>query len=256
MRWRYASAQVTGSAHEKLRKPCQDRAVCVTDDESATLLAVLADGAGTAELAHEGAETAVDTALAAALLGVRAGRRDYADILRESAALARQRVMEAAHARSVPPRELASTLLAVIVGPLGGAALQVGDGGIVIGERGPGWRCVFWPQKGEYANSTFFLSDERALEVAEVTNLSDDVVDVALLSDGVEPLALHFASRSAHEPFFRSVFAPLYAVDGEGESIPLSGGLRQLLDSPAARARTDDDATLVLATRRGVMSPS
>lgn len=243
---------MTGSAHQKLRKPCQDRAACVTDDDSSTLLAMLADGAGTAMRAHEGAEIAVDTALAAALLGVRAGRRDYVDILREAAALARQRLVEAAHARSAQPRDFACTLLAVLVAPLGGAALQIGDGAIVVGERDPGWRCVFWPQKGEYANSTFFLSDERALAGAEVAALTDDVADVALFSDGVEPLALSYASRSAHEPFFRSLFAPMYGVSGEGEAANLSDGLRQMLDSAGARARTDDDATLVLATRRGV----
>jgi hypothetical protein len=153
------------------------------------------------------------------------------------------------------PRDLACTLLSVIVAPLGGAALQIGDGAIVIGERQPAWRCVFWPQKGEYANSTFFLSDERGLAGAEVTALSDDVSDVVLLSDGVEPLALHFASRSAHEPFFRSVLTPLHATAGQGPLEALSTGLTALLDSPGARSRTDDDATLVIATRREPAGP-
>jgi hypothetical protein len=108
---------------------------------------------------------------------------------------------------------------------------------------------VFWPQKGEYANTTFFLSDERSLAQAEIMTLTDDVDDVAVLSDGAEPLALHFASRSAHEPFFRSVFAPLHQVETEGEATDLSKALEGMLDSAGARARTDDDATLVIATR-------
>lgn len=55
--------------------------------------------------------------------------------------------------------------------------------------------------------------------------LGDDVHDVALMSDGVEPLALHFASRTAHGPFFRSVFAPLNASAAIGEAADLSTAL-------------------------------
>lgn len=222
---------------------------CLMSEDFTTLIAVVADGAGTAELAHIGADIAVGIVSTVAQLGVRAGRCDFDEVLREGANLARTRLIEVAQERGMPPRDLACTLLAVIVAPLGGAALQIGDGAIVVGERAQ-WRCVFWPQKGEYANSTFFLSDERALANAEVASLGDDVHDVALLSDGLEPLALQFASRTAHEPFFRSVFAPLAPLATHGESAPHSQGLSAMLDSAAVRSRTDDDATLVLATRR------
>lgn len=252
MSWRYASGQATGSSHEKLGKPCQDRMACATADADETLIAVVADGAGTAGLAHIGAEIAVATVSSVAQLGVRAGRKDYQDILREGAALARQRLVEAAAERKADARDLACTLLAVIVAPIGGGALQIGDGVIVIGEQPFAWRCVFWPQKGEYANTTFFLSDEKALANAEVASLPDEVQDVALMSDGLEPLVLQFASRTAHEPFFRTVLAPLHQVPDEGEVAALSAGLTTLLASPAVRSRTDDDASLVIATRRPI----
>jgi hypothetical protein len=250
VRWRYASGQSTGSSHEKLGKPCQDRVACTTVDADATFIAVVADGAGTADLAHVGAEIAVTTVSSVAQLGVRAGRTDYPDILREAAALARQRLVEAALERKSQPRDLACTLLAVIIAPMGGGALQIGDGVIVIGEQPLAWRWVFWPQKGEYANSTFFLSDEKALAKAEVAALTDDVLDVALMSDGLEPLAMQFAARTTHEPFFRTVLAPLHTFAEHGRAPLLTEGLSTLLGSPGVRARTDDDATLVIATRR------
>lgn len=249
--WRYASGQATGSAHEKLRKPCQDRFRVCTVDADVTLVAVVADGAGTAEHAHLGAEIAVDTLSSVAQLGARAGRRDLGDVLREGATLARQRIIEAASGRGATPRDLACTLLAVVLTPVGGAALQIGDGAIVACEKDQ-WRCVIWPQKGEYANTTFFLSDEQALAQAEVVTLSDDVHDIALFSDGLEQLAIHFATRSPHAPFFRTVFTPLQAAAATGEITSLSAGLNTLLQSAQVRARTDDDATLVLATRRGL----
>jgi hypothetical protein len=223
---------------------------CATADADATLIAVVADGAGTADLAHIGAEIAVSTVSSVAQLGVHAGRRDYEEILREGATLARQRLVEAAAERKADPRDLACTLLAVIVAPIGGGALQIGDGVIVIAEQPLAWRWLFWPQKGEYANTTFFLSDEKSLAKAEVAPLPDEVQDVALMSDGLEPLALQFATRKAHEPFFRTVLAPLHAAEAKGESPQLSSGLSTLLASPAVRSRTDDDASLVIATRR------
>ena len=248
--WRYAAGQATGSAHDKTGIPCQDRFACATILENDTLIAVVADGAGTASLAHLGAEIAVSTVSSVAQLGVRADRRDLQNVLREAAALARKRLVEAAQEKSAQPRDLACTLLAVIHAPLGGAALQIGDGVIVIADQKPEWRWVFWPQKGEYANTTFFLSDERALADAVACDLSDDVQDVALMSDGVEPLALHFASRTAHGPFFKSVFTPLHASAANGEAAELSTALSNMLTTPAVRTRTDDDTTLVLATRR------
>ena len=248
--WRFAAGRATGTSHEKLGKPCQDRYACVALVDEDALVAVVADGAGTAEHAHLGAQLAVTTMSDLVQLGVRAGRKDYRDILREGAALARQRLVEAAGDARVAPRDMACTLLAVILTPFGGAALQIGDGVIVTGTAAAEWRWAIWPQKGEYANATFFLSDERALAQAEVVDVADDVQDVALMSDGMEPLALHFASRSAHAPFFRTVFAPLHASTAQGESAELSQAVVNLLGSAAVRARTDDDTTLVVATRR------
>ena len=70
--WRFAAGQATGSAHEKLGKPCQDRFACCVEEDKQTLIAAVSDGAGTAEHAHIGAEIAVNTVISIAQLGVRA----------------------------------------------------------------------------------------------------------------------------------------------------------------------------------------
>src|SRR5688572_23089069 len=145
--WRYAAGQATGSAHDKTGVPCQDRFACATILENDTLIAVVADGAGTAALAHVGADIAVTTVSSVAQLGVRADRKDLQSVLREAAALARKRLLETAEEKQASPRDLACTLLAVVLAPLGGAALQIGDGVIVTADQKPEWRWVFWPQK-------------------------------------------------------------------------------------------------------------
>lgn len=248
--WRFAAGQATGSAHDKIKAPCQDRFVCIAMPEESTLIAAVADGAGSASLAHVGAEIAVNTLTSIVQFGVRAMRTDYEQVLRDGAALARKRVIEEAMERQVAPRALACTLLAVIAAPVGGAALQVGDGVIVVRGLQDPWRWMFWPQKGEYANATYFLTDDTALAEAQVTGLPNDVQDIALTTDGLEGLALHYASRTAHEPFFRTAFASVHAAKEDGELAALSTALANFLRSPPIRSRTDDDASLILATRR------
>lgn len=252
--WKFVTGQATGTAHEKLRVPCQDRLACSVSHEHAAFIAAVADGAGSASLAHIGAGIAVEAITAISLLGVRAGRHDHDRVLRDGASLARTRIFEEAAARGVAARELACTLLAVIATPAAGAALQIGDGVIVIRDLSEAWRWLFWPQKGEYANATFFLTDDSALDEAQVTVLPHDVQDIAMLSDGLENLALHFATRTAHAPFFSGAFASVYSSPEQGELVDLSEALSNFLRSPAIRARTDDDVSLVLATRRTVGS--
>ena len=246
------TGQATGSAHEKLRIPCQDRLACIASNEHVSFIAAVADGAGSASLAHIGAQIAVEVITASSLLAVRAGRQDLDRMLRDGASLARTRIFEEAAARGVAGRELACTLLAVVATPAGGAALQIGDGVIVVRDLGEAWRWLFWPQKGEYANSTFFLTDDTALDEAKVTPLPHDIQDIALLSDGLESLALHYATRTAYAPFFHGAFANVYSSQEQGELVGTSAALANFLRSPAIRARTDDDVSLVLATRRTV----
>jgi len=77
------------------------------------------------------------------------GRSDFGAVLREAAAQAREAVLSEALKLGTEPRDLASTLLALMAAPDGGGALQIGDGVIVVSEGGDEWSWVFWPQRGE-----------------------------------------------------------------------------------------------------------
>jgi hypothetical protein len=251
--WRFAAAWATGTSHLRTGLPCQDRLACASPAEG-TLIAVVADGAGSAVLAEQGAEIAVETAIRRISSAVQARETDYAELLLQAAVEARQAVQAAAEQQSRESREFASTFLAAILGPDGGAAVQIGDGVIVVSD-GEGWSWVFWPQHGEYANMTHFLTDEDALYLLQIETFPRNPTDVALMTDGLEPLALHYASRSAHDPFFRGIFDPLLRAEGQGEICHLSAALSDFLASPRVASRTDDDVSLVIATRRPQVPP-
>jgi hypothetical protein len=247
--WRFAAARAIGTSHLKANLPCQDRLVCeVLADGS--LVAAVADGAGSAALAERGAELAVATVIADLKHSLEERRTDFDVVLREAATLAREAISAEADREGTALRSYASTLLAVVLSRDTVGALQIGDGVIVVSDGGDEWSWVFWPQRGEYANTTHFLTDEGALDRLETEVLSTGITDIALMSDGLEPLALHYASRTVHDPFFKGMFQSLVNAEGCGENNVLSASLEQFLSSERIGFRTDDDVSLILATRR------
>ena len=74
-----------------------------------------------------------------------------------------------------------------------------------------------------------------------------------MFSDGLQRLALVYQSQTVHEPFFEPMFAELRNADLQTCN-SLSDQLARFLDSPKINERTDDDKTLVLASRRDLLS--
>lgn len=214
------------------------------------LVLACADGAGTAERGQDGALIACARMLelAAELVEAGHGVRQLDDgmlpfwIDRAAESIA----VQAAAARR-RPRDYACTLLVAVIDGYGAAYAQVGDGAIVIGD-GDGYTPVFWPQSGEYANTTFFVTDppERRSICSDVR--ASPPMEAALFTDGVQSLALRFADRAAHAPFF-GIFFPALRAQPAGEAHSLRAELDAFLSSDAVNQRTDDDKTLVIATR-------
>ena len=108
---------------------------------------------------------------------------------------------------------------------------------------------MFWPQGGQYPNETWFVTDPNAINYLECTTLAESIAEIALLTDGLQPLALHYQSRQAHKPFFGPMFQGLRDYPEDGCPMALTHALEQFLDSPAINQRTHDDKTLILASR-------
>ena len=85
---------------------------------------------------------------------------------------------------------------------------QIGDGAIVYQAEDGRYVPALWPQSGEYANCTWFLTDPDASSRVQAAR-ARSVHEVALLTDGLQGLALQFVTRAAHGPFFEPMFARL-----------------------------------------------
>lgn len=252
--WRTLAASVVGTAHASAGLPCADAcAVRVLRRRrlgGSFLVAVAADGAGTSERAPEGARLACEAVLDRARRWA-AGRERFSAFGREAFLpwldAARARIAAAAQAEGRDSRDYSCTLLVALVGRRRAAFFQIGDGAIVYRSGDGAHVPALWPQTGEYANCTWFVTDGDAADRLQAAT-AEDVHEVALLTDGLQALALRFATREAHGPFFEPMFARLRR-EREGQSGGLVGELCAFLGSAPVNQRTDDDKTLVLATR-------
>lgn len=253
--WRFAAASAVGTSHVATGKPCQDSAASgtVSAVEGDFLVLVVCDGAGTAEYSDVGSKKAAQTFLE--LVEVYLDENGGIEgVDREVAGEWMERVAEIlrAHAgdQGHSVRDYACTLLAAIVGERQAAFVQIGDGAIVV-SNGPedGWSYVFWPQHGEYANTTNFVVSPNALDVFDFELGPRRITEIAVFSDGIEKLVLHDATRTVHENFFKTMMPPVRTSEADGCDEKLSAALERYLGSPPVCARTDDDKTLILATR-------
>ncbi len=245
MAWTTLGESVAGTAHIARGLPCQDAVRFARLDPAGEWLAVaVADGAGSASHADRGAALTCD-GLLAGLAELDTLRRTDRESVTELFSRVRAEVIAEAERLGVRPRELACTAILAVAGPTTTLVAQLGDGAIVLGDAG-GLRTAFWPEPGEYANLTDFLTDERFADVLQV-DVAGPVDDLAVLTDGLQRLALDFSARVPHGPYFRPLFNELRAAtDPEALVEPF----RKFLDAPRVNARTDDDKSLVLAVRR------
>jgi hypothetical protein len=246
--WRHLAASVQGASHVRSGVPCQDSSVAAELAGGGLLLAC-ADGAGSAKHAEIGAATACRVLVDEVRRFSDAGGRIDA-LTKDAAALwldaVRAAIQAEADALSLPTREFASTLVAALVGESAAAFLQIGDGAIVAAAPAATPEVVFWPEQGEYANTTYFVTGLDAHQRLRLDVRTTPVHDVALFTDGLQHIALRYETRVPHQPFFDPMFARLRADDQWPD---LKGALSSFLGSEAISKRTDDDCTLVLACR-------
>lgn len=245
--WRVIAASVRGKSHEKVGQLCQD-AHHWEKLPDGVLVAAVADGAGSATLGKVGAIVAAQTAVEICLQAHKPRHDDgegWQEVLSDALVAAKIAVEAEAIACNMTARDLATTLILVIATPKLIAAAQVGDGVAVAGDARGNIIALTTPQRGEYANETTFLVSPNALDTAQINLWHGTPANIAILSDGLQLLALEVGEGTPHTPFFSPLFNFIAAVTDEDEA---KEQLVAFLRSPRIAERTDDDLTLLLAT--------
>jgi|SRR5208283_3000927 len=250
MTWKHLSLSVTGKSHTARNEPGQDycRAGSLRVSDRDFFISIASDGAGSTTNGGVGAEIACESLYCQILSAIHEGKTISSvtnDEVRTWISLSREAIVARAKQDGQRVKDHACTLIGVVMTFDYALFFQIGDGCIVFGDK-TGYSTVFWPEQGEYANMTYFVTDDDFLEHIRIDHKVSPPEEIAVFTDGLQNLVLSFSSRTVHDGFFRPLFAALRSEPGNGCG-SLSTHLTTLLLRDDVNARSDDDKTLILA---------
>ena len=163
--------------------------------------------------------------------------RDWVDQIRV-------RVKNRAEAEGEDLRDYACTLLYVIASDSATICGQIGDGAIVVKDEAE-LKVAIWPDNGEYANQTFFVTQDDSHARLHLAKFGL-VTDFVMFSDGLQRIALNEAEKSAYPGFFNPLVG---TVRGSESPAATKEQLVEFLSSDRINAKTDDDKSIIVACR-------
>lgn len=184
--WKCSSCAVRGKAHVRQQIPCQDKTKTAFGND--TYVIALADGAGSVELSHFGAECVVNSISELfisefdSLFDTNDGRLVKVAIMEKLLSS----IKKEATLLECNVRDLASTLLVVAVKNDQFIIAHIGDG--VIGYLdGENLKVASAPSNGEHANETYFVTSKDAINVMRLfKGQLKNIAGFVLMSDGTE----------------------------------------------------------------------
>ncbi|MBW4560093.1 MAG: protein phosphatase 2C domain-containing protein [Mojavia pulchra JT2-VF2] len=246
--WQVVAASVCGTSHLKNQELCQDAHHWQILPDN-VLVAAAADGAGSASQGKVGAMVAVEAAIENISIK-EITRHLLADddvvksLLTEAMLAAKKAVEDEASASNKQPQDLATTLILMVATPEVVAVAQIGDGLAVARDSIGNLLALTIPDNGEYINETTFLTSPGALETAQMRLLRETIVNVGVLTDGLQMLALNMVVGEPHKPFFFPLFD--FVANTQDKTVAKEQLVR-FLGSERITQRTDDDLTLIIA---------
>ena len=248
--WHVVGASVQGTAHKKGDTACQDaHGYRLLPND--TLLAAVADGAGSADRSAEGAVLAVaeilDVITAAVNVQLPATETKWCAVLSNAFAKTQHALTQLAEAEESSRRLFATTLTCAVATGQWLAVAQIGDGVAVAQDEAGKLFLTLTPQRGEYANETAFLTMKQALDHVEIKIYHQPVQALVLMTDGLIRLAMNVSNNTPHLPFFQPLLTFAAKINTNTQA---QDQLAAFLSSERVCTRTDDDKTLVLAVRK------
>jgi len=194
--WKSVHYEERGRSHVATGTPCQDKTLSLR--KHGVDVIALADGAGSAQYSHYGAETVIHTAADyisenfATIANNPDGRQvklELLDVLQLALAQKKEQLQ-------CELKDLASTLLLVAVYEHRFIMLHIGDG--VIGYiKEDVLKVASSPENGEFANTTTFVtSSNAALAMKLFKGKIDGIAGFVLMSDGTAESLYHKQSNS------------------------------------------------------------
>jgi len=252
MMWKAIGQSVVGTSHTQVNKTCEDAVrytIVSTPTGEDVLVCCASDGAGSATHAAE-ASSYITTAAASVLSDCIKNSRDITEAtLQEMFEGLYDELVKKASAAAVELNEFSCTLLGCVIYNDKAVFFQTGDGAIIRDDGNGNYVTVWWPQNGEYNNTTSFFIDDAGFGHIKRVVVNQVINEVGLFTDGLQLLALNNESLTVHQPFFTGMYRWLRMAKTGDDVAVLNRKLKEYLGSDTINNRTDDDKTLLLATR-------
>jgi hypothetical protein len=248
--WAWTACAVKGTSHQKTGLRLQDAfsSFCISTKDSEFFCGIISDGAGSSKYGGEGASLVCRTLSTL----IRKHFNDSCELPEKLTCESwidqiRDRIFLAASNRFLVPRDFAATLIAVISDGEKTLLIHIGDGCAVFHDCVDNeWFTPSWPNNGEFASTTYFITDEHLTEL-RIIKLDRQINAVTIFSDGLERLALNFKEMIPFNEFFNSMTGPLFQSKENRKIYILNEALKKFLDSESINSRTDDDKSLIIA---------
>lgn len=253
MKWKVIAQSAIGTSHIQSGKGCEDSVsyeiASIADDN--ILICCVSDGAGSALYAGEASSWVTQRLVALLIEKVKCDIKLRDSDIFEIAERIYDELYSKAEGKQVEINEYSCTALGCVLYADKSIFIQIGDGAIITDDGGANYVTVWWPQNGEYSNTTNFLIDDIHLKSLEVKIIQQRTEEIAITTDGLQMLILSNETRAVHQPFFTNLFKTLRLANKAEDLITLNKRLDEYLRSDKINDRTDDDKTLLLATRLG-----
>ena len=256
MNWKAVARSAIGTSHQNQGIGCQDYGnYRILDD---VIVGAVADGAGSAKYSDIGSKLAVKTVLKylGRISEYLQKRKHCLQNLSQPLSEAEAKKLFTGTVKTVIAKlhkqategdysvnDLACTLLVFVATPDWVAAMQIGDGFIVVRSQDSEYQLLFQPDKGEFANETTFITSTNAVKEMQVKVIHEKQEFICASTDGLEKVAIRLSDWEPFSPFFKPLEEYLHEpVNPEDED----KYLMEFLNSERLNSRTDDDKTLLL----------
>lgn len=195
-----ASVTRQGASHAKTGRPNEDSVYFELLPEGRGIIAAVSDGAGSAQRAKEGSRIAAKYATKRALRAILDEKEPLAFAVETGLLTAREAIRR--RAEMIPDALLSDyhcTLILVAWVDDQVAAAQVGDGAAIVESEGV-CKMLTVPQRGEYVNETFFVTEPHFRQTT-FSREASGITGLALFTDGLQKYAVDFQNRKANGEF-------------------------------------------------------
>lgn len=250
--WHLISAKDIGTSHKESQTPCQDAFSCGLDATSQVLLLAIADGAGSCRNSDIGANfmckrsIELINALIADHGTNKLAERIERDVIQQSI----YDLQAYAESEKIPFSQLSSTFAFVAIHPEFMFAAQIGDSRLAIQRE----LCLgetvigdLFSMTYEYANESDFTTDAEVFCQSCIIPNPQTIIGITAFTDGLDPIVVQ--GGTSFPGFFQPIFDRVRNCHSQEALQAMDLHLVDFLSSSQVNSRTDDDKTLLIASR-------